>query len=275
VVPDSENELDEAFGEEVEYVDGSSELSDHQYSIDYDNGIIYCKDGTSSDGDVTLTYSYTPKVELSVDQWDFVESADNIYQKIAIKDEGYSNYAVENEGLPSGLVRVADLAEDTVVPRTIEFSADSPFASGATPVEVAYIDGVQEFDKEDTAINLDGYYSVDYKNGIIYVSPDDTFKSSPGEVDYQYTNFEAVYNIARVVDSNAFTVAADGQSVSISEKETLKVWGQRDVDIRHDTLLKAQYDYVASTRESIEELEEFFSPICRDVVFKILPKGRL
>lgn len=254
-----------------------------EYYVDYENGIIRTITETSSSATTTVTYDYVPKVELSIDQWDFVESADNVYQKIAIKDEGYSNYScLETKGTEDDLTassRVTSLTYSPVVPRTIVFSKDKPFTgdgvNGAAPVEVAYIDGVQEFDKEDANINLDGYYSVDYKNGIIYVSPDDTFGDDPGTVNYQYTNFQAVYNIARMVDPKEFTVASDGQSVSISEKETLKVWGQKDSDIRHDALLKAQYDYVASTRESIEELEPFFSPICRHIVYKILPKGRI
>jgi hypothetical protein len=137
--------------------------------------------------------------------------------------------------------------------------------------EVPFVDGETEFKKEDAAIDIDGYYSIDYTKGLLYVAAGDSTAASPGTITFRYTNFVACYNISKFLSSDAYTVDVTAQSVSISEREALKLWGDRDADVANKRLVKAIYDYVQTTRESIEELEPYFTPIVRDIVIKVLP----
>lgn len=268
----------EPFFDEVLFEDGSSELSTTQYSVDYENGILYSFDGVDTDASGwKVTYTYTPRVELSENDWDFIVGADRKYNRLSIKETGYADILVENHALTAD-VRVVDLGYKSIVPGSITFSLSSPFDSGTPPHEVPFIDGETEFKREDDAIIIEGYYSVDYANGLLYAAPGDPFGGalskiigSPGNITFRYTNFIACYNIGKFMSSDSYTVDTVAQSISISEREALKLWGDRDADVANKRLVKAIYDYVQTTRESIEELEPYFTPIVRDIVVKILP----
>ncbi len=262
-----------SIGSYVAFQDGSSELSAGEYSVDWEQGIIYSFDGIDTDADGwTVLYTYTPRIELSESDWDFVVDADRKYNRLSIKETGYADILKEAQAITAS-VRVVDLGYKSIVPGSITFSLASPFTSIATalPHEVPFVDGETEFKKQDAAIIIDGYYSVDYANGLLYVAAGDTTAAAPGTMTFRYTNFVACYNISKFMSSDAYTVDAAAQSISLNEREALKLWGDRDADVTNKRLVKAIYDYVQSTRESIEELEPYFTPIVRDIVLKILP----
>lgn len=265
---------DTNFDDYKTYIDGSQELvNDGDYSIDYENGIIYSYTPVANTGTVTVTYDYQPKVRIGNTNWEFVHGADRTYRKIKISPDVFSDIPYTGQSITAS-VRVVDFGVTNITPKSMVFSTPSSlFDSGADPYEVAYVDGVTEFKKEDTEIDFSGYYSIDYKNGIMYVSPDDTTGGTPGTVDFRAMNFQAEYNIARIVDGNEFTVNTETKLVSVSHREAMRVWGKTAIERKQDVLLKAVYDYVYSSRESIEELEPYFSPIVRDVVLKVIPKG--
>jgi hypothetical protein len=267
----------EPFETEVLFEDGSSELSTTEYSVDYENGILYCYDGVDADADGwKVTYAYTPWVELSESDWDFIVDADRKYNRISIKETGYASILVENQAITTD-VRVVNLGYKSIVPGSIVFvpvntSDVSPFESDVPAHEVPFIDGETEFVKEDVEIDIDGYYSVDYKRGLLYVAAGDkTDSSDAGGITFRYTNFVACYNISRFLSGDSYTVDTTAQTISISEREALKLWGDRDANATNKQLVKAIYDYVQTTRESIEELEPYFTPIVRDIVVKVLP----
>jgi hypothetical protein len=261
-----------------EFQDGNSEFAGTggEYSVDWEQGIIYNEDGVPADADGwTIGYWYVPRTELAEKDWDFIVDADRKYNRISIKDTGYADTDVETVAL-TGSVRMIQLVDEDssavkgVIPGSIEFDG-TPFTSGVTPHEVPFQDGETEFKRQDTQISIKGYYSVDYQNGILYAAAGDPTAGSPGNVSFKYTNFVACYNISKFISSDAYTVDTAAQTVSISEREALKLWGDRDASVANKQLVKAIYDYVQATRESIEELEPYFTPIVRDIVVKILP----
>jgi hypothetical protein len=260
------------FATYVAFQDGSSELTGiGQYSVDWEQGIIYSYDGVATNASGwTVGYWYIPRTELKENQWDFVVDADRKYNRISIGDTGYAEIEVSGVAITASVRMVQLENEDgdsvkSVVPGSIAFSG-TPFTSGETPHEVPYRDGETEFKHTDTEIDTSGYYSVDYKNGILYVASGDTTATSPGNISFKYTNFVVCYNIGKFMLSDAYTVDTAAKTISVSEREVLKLWG----DVANKRLVKAIYDYVQTTRESIEELEPYFSPIVRDVVLKIL-----
>ena len=260
-------------GNNVSFIDGNSELSTGEYSIDYENGVIYTWNPAGSG--ITVTYDYTPRVELSVADWDYILDADRRYNRIQIYDTGYADILIEDQLLVSGSDAYSvDLGKKSIVPSSVSFVLDSPFDNTDSIIqEVKYINGVSEFQIEGGDVEIDGYYSVDYANGILYSNPENPFDSDgENKVGFRYTSFSCCYNIARFLDADKYTVDTTNRKISISEKEALKVWGERDASVRRDSLLKIIYDYVHTTRESIEELEPYLTPIVRDFVMKVLPK---
>ena len=253
------------------FINGSSELTGvHQYSVDWDNGIIYSYDGVPLTAtDWVVNYSYIPRIELTSTDWDFIPNPQ--FNRIQIYDSAYksisASYTVVDTPICVKLIDTDNVRIMNVVSGSIVFSEEPPFGN-ALPHEVIYIDGTTEFAKIDDQINLDGYFSVDYKNGIIYCSPSNTFAEDT-VINFRYTNFKVCYNISKFLSPSSYVV--NGQIVSINEREILKYWTNTDRDIKNSNLLKAIYDYVSTTRESIEELEPYFTPIVRDVVFKVLP----
>ena len=264
--------FDDIFKTEIAFVNGSSELATQGYSVDRPNGIIYSYDGVPLTAtNWVVNYSYIPRIELTSADWDFIP--DPQFNRIQIYDSGYKDIVTTGFALTAGqicskLKNNAGARVQGVISGSLVFSSTSPFDSGVLPHEVAYVDGTSEFSKLDAQINLDGYFSVDYKNGIIYVSPSDKFETGM-TVNFRYTDFKVCYNISKFLSPSSYKV--EGQIVNIQEREILKYWTNMDRDLKNSNLLKAIYDYVSTTRESIEELEPYFTPIVRDVVFKVLP----
>jgi hypothetical protein len=139
------------------------------------------------------------------------------------------------------------------------------------PIEVKFIDGETEFYVVGTDVQTQGWYSVDYRNGIIYIAPTDSFASGR-TVNFQYTHFVMCYNIAQYLPTTSFSVNLTSKLITVNEREALKLWYGRDLDIKRDDLLKVIYDCVKTTRDSIEELEPYFSPIVRHFIIKASPK---
>lgn len=132
------------------------------------------------------------------------------------------------------------------------------------------------FDTPNTKDN--GLYSIDYPNGIVYLQR--RFDPNVGnwtlKVDYQYTHYEVKYRIARRVDQKDYTVDITNNRLLLKEYEVLKHFATprptRDIITPYYLV---NYDYVSEARENVEELAPYFTPIVKDYLLKLLPKGKL
>lgn len=268
------------FQTKVTYVDGSSELdASGKYSIDYTNGIIYSYNTTPADSSITITYTYDIKEELTETDWDFLVGADNLYDTIELKPTGYSQLSATKDLTASASSRYVDLGKETIVPGSIVGITSSMFTgTDVVPKEVAFVDGRREFPNPgrwhagETETDTSGYYSIDYRNGKMYLAGSLAASGLP-TLSFYYTEIYAEYNIAKAMDETAYTVDFANNRIILDERESLKLWGDSSSFIKRDSLIKVIYQYVQTTRESIEELEPYFTPIVRDYVLKILPKG--
>lgn len=261
------------------FVDGSTELNGTgDWSIDTENGVLYSYDtvpaGTTN---WTITYTYQPRVELQEADWDFIIDADKNFNRIQIYESGYGDI-LSSSCTATQAERILQLTDDnsdpvySVVPGSLTFDPESPFVSGTLPIEVKFIDGETEFEIIGSTVDTTGWYSVDYKNGMLYISPADSF-AYEATVQFSYTNFVICYNIAQYLPTNSYTINPTTRVLTLNEREALKVWYGRDIDITRNDLLKIIYDCVKTTRDSIEELEPYFTPIVRHVVIKVAPPG--
>lgn len=263
------------FDTKVPFVNGSQELTAiGEYSIDTRRGILYSFTPTPDSGSpVRMQYSYTPWTRITDNQWDF-DSQSEDFSSIALKDNAYLTRHGGKQLVAFTGKRVISLGHSNVVPKSIIFP-DAMFESGQPPFELTYIDGVAEFKAASIGgPDLRGRFSVDYESGILYVSQSDTIAlTDPGELQYEFTDYVITYNVARKLGSDEYDIDEANGIITLDTNTMLQVWGREDVDATRNSLLKAVYKYVVMTRESIKDLEPYFSPIVRDVVIKALPKG--
>lgn len=136
-----------------------------------------------------------------------------------------------------------------------------------------------------------GLYSIDYANGIIYTQRptlDEVSTPSvlPGgsphvndwslKVNYQYTDYRAEYPIARLLPTEAYEINRTDRTIKIKDSEVLlrgKV--SREIASVQRPYYQVNYDFVSETREKIEELKDFFTPVLKDYVIKVVTKGQL
>jgi hypothetical protein len=122
-----------------------------------------------------------------------------------------------------------------------------------------------------------GYYSINYETGEVF-----TYSATPSSVvyaDYEYTDYRAKYDIARLVPDEDWEFDANTKKITIQDREILRgartpqQSGGLGTDLTR--YYQAAYRYVKSAREDIDELEPFFSPVLKDYALKVVTKSRL
>lgn len=128
---------------------------------------------------------------------------------------------------------------------------------------------------KDPNFNSNGLYSVDYKFGKVY-SQRVLDSSWSITAKYEYSDFRAEYRIARLLDPKDYQVDIINKRVSIKDTEIFRraMLPSRRPDGFPPQYL-VNYDYVAETRENIQDLKQYFSPVIKDYALKVLTKGRI
>jgi hypothetical protein len=122
----------------VSYINGSSELdATGKYSIDYEKGVVYSYDRTSTTTDTTVTYSYTPVTLLSEDDWSF-DDGSGVASSININTSAWKTHTITTpETIPTG-VKYFNLANLSIVQGSLSFAGSY---SGVFDKEVPFVDG--------------------------------------------------------------------------------------------------------------------------------------
>lgn len=134
--------------------------------------------------------------------------------------------------------------------------------------DVRYQDGIKEF-KDSGTTKL---YSVDYNNGNVYLSHTVTDADALSKTfSYSYTNYEASYRIARLVDKKHYDVNIPDKQIAIKDGEFFKhLETPKTTESGTSAYYLVNYDYVAETRENIEELRDYFTPVIKDYSLKVI-----
>jgi len=194
---------------------------------------------------------------------------------------------VDEEDVPTGgtnftLVNVPLQDYPVVFSDTTVFAREIASRTQAGDYTISYItglvetfstlnDGTVSYYYRDTAkaTNLTNSYSVDYREGIVYL-----YEGLPVDttVDYEYTRYAVRYRIAKELESFMYKVNIDDKIITIIDPAVLDSYLPTT---RYSGLVKVFYDYIAEVRESIEELEPFFTPVLKGYALKILTPGLL
>lgn len=269
------------FTTERTYRNGRDELvSDEHWSIDTEHGIIYLATPTNSVTPLTVDYTYQPIVTLDAEDWGW-ETTSLLRDSVAIKESKWKTNLVEAESLASAIsanVSTIDLPHLAVVENSLSFVVSNVSGvidadSDVHPLlkEVAYLDGTTEFNQEDA-----GLYSINYQKGQIFFQRALDASITDIEVNYEYTDYRAKYHIARILDPRSYEVDITNHTVTINDNEIMRraLMPHKRLDERAPYYL-VNYDYVSESREDIESLQPYYSPIVQDYALKILTKGRI
>ena len=118
---------------------------------------------------------------------------------------------------------------------------------------------------------MTGRYSVDYKNGILY-----SYESigAGTTVDYEFSNYEAIYNIARVVEDTKYRYDADINSIVVNDNEVIDSISQTR-DTNYKVILKAVYEYIDREEGSLAELEPYYTPYVNGYAISMIDKDNM
>jgi len=122
---------------------------------------------------------------------------------------------------------------------------------------------------------LTGRYSVNYETGEVF-----SYEATPSNitVDYEYTDYRAKYDIARLVSTDDWEFDSSTDKITIKDREILKNIRTPQQTGQHtegSKFYQASYQYVKSTRANVSDLEPFFSPVLKDYALKVVTKSRL
>lgn len=156
IIADSEliYESGSSFTTKVAYVDGISELTvPGEYSINFKDGIMYSYSPTELATESSISYTYTPKKQLSSDDWDFYSSADganNMKNEIQIKEPAYITEQIVDEPVTQS-VRAFSFSKTNIEPGSVKIKElkDGGNPLGRLTKEVAFVDGVSELSNRE------------------------------------------------------------------------------------------------------------------------------
>lgn len=118
----------------------------------------------------------------------------------------------------------------------------------------------------DPGIDINGMYSVDYNTGIIH------FASPPpadGQVEFEVSAYSAFYNVAESVSlGDIDEINEDAKTITFNPAFGIKFLKQNTALAARPQVLKVLYEHYKKETESLEDLEPYFSPICKDLAFR-------
>jgi len=206
--------------------------------------------------------SVTPVAGIAT--WDFahnITAKENFLVKFTDRDTFQTTVTGVHGGSPLGSFFVDRLA------RKVDIRTDLAILK---PGKVIYY-----YETEDSNYPDNGLYSIDYERGIVFTQRplDSTWILS---VNYKYTDYRAEYKIARLLAPSSYKLDVTTRTIRITDKEILDrlTLPQGGLDSSQSYYL-VNYEYVAETREDVEELKDFFSPVVKDYALRVLTKGNV
>ena len=105
-----------------------------------------------------------------------------------------------------------------------------------------------------------GAYSVNYATGLIYCKWTVT---DSVDITYKYSKYQFHYIVAKKIPADDVEVDLEANTISL-ETTRLKKGS-----------IKYSYEYVPLSEEELKELAPYFSPIVRDIRFRVLTEGMI
>lgn len=236
------------------------------YGTDWDNNKLFFSPANSSQQQMTVTYRYIDILILENTEWRYHPTEN----KLTITSDRFTPR--------TGLFEIQEDSEDRVV--NVVEGLDPFNGNGVTLVrgslqpldtngagmrrilesEVSFINGATEFInlRQD---NLEGFYSADYKKGIICLPPGITFPA--GQIKFMYVAAEISYGLGERLISGKDYIAND--MVIDLTPTYIHNYTESNRNRPDRGKLLARYDYRPGTTLQDPERAKFYSPVLRDI----------
>ena len=236
------------------------------YATDWSNNKLYFSPANNNQQQMSVTYSYVEHLTLPEDEWKYHPTEN----KITIISDKFTprththNIAQDINDRAIYLVQGLDPFNYNGV--TIVKGSITPIdvtGNGLNRVienEVPFINGATEFINLQQD-NLEGFYSVDYKNGIIYLPPGITFPA--GKIRFMYVAAEISYGFGRRLQEGKDYVAKD--LVADLTPSFIHTYSESNRNRPDRSKLLVRYDYRPGTATQDPDRARFYSPVVRDI----------
>ena len=250
--------------------DGRVEFADlaegqRRYVTDWDSNTIFFAPDNGNQYDVEVEYEYTLAVEIPQKEWMYhpsenkiIITSDKFIPRIGEKDfEELVNTRVLNliSGLSREVVNPVTILKGSIQP--VDLSGD---ILRVLDVEIPFQNGAQEF-IELLDENKEGYFSVDYKKGNIYLPPGIHFPA--GQIRFLYVAAEIDYGLGiKLQEGSDYSV--NGQELQLTPAYlNSHAEGTRNRPERNRMVIR--YDAFSDPNTGSSEREPFYSPVIRDI----------
>ncbi len=120
----------------------------------------------------------------------------------------------------------------------------------------------------DPGLDLAGLYSVDYVTGTIHFAES---LSADGDVSFEVSLYSAFYNIAQnIAKGDIDKIDEEAQTITFSTALGMRFLKLDTTEKARPSIFNIFYNYYKKSSESLEDLEPYFSPICKDVAIKAI-----
>jgi len=236
------------------------------YGTDWANNKLYFSPANNSQQQMTVTYKYIDRLVLDESEWKYLP----IENKIMVKSDRFTprtyTYTIEEnsgdraiyltEGLDPFNYNGVTLVKGSILP--IDTTGNGMHR--VLESEVSFINGASEFInlQQDS---LEGFYSVDYRNGVIFLPPNMTFPT--GEIRFMYVAAEISYGFGRKLEEGRDYISND--LVADLTPSFIHSYGEANRNRPDRSKLLVRYDYKPGTSIQDPDRARYYSPVLRDI----------
>ncbi len=236
-----------------------------QYGTDWENNRVYFSPPNPDDAEMVVTYRYVERIAIDPENFEYHPEEN----KIIIQSEGLTP-RVKVLSIEATDARVLTLTDGldpfnengvTLVRGSImPIDASGSDMARTLEVEVPYINGAAEFlPMADSG--TEGYYSVDYRRGKLFLAPSASFPS--GHIRFLYIAAEVSYGIGRKLLHNK-DYTHDDTAVTLSASY-INGYAETSRNRPDRNRLLLRYDYRPGETIRDPERAKFYTPVIRDI----------
>jgi len=247
--------------QEKTFLNGSQELSlSGDYSVDYIGGILYTYEETNGVDDTKVDLDFKPRT--TIEQFNIIDGGFNFLNADYVSALKKQTISIVTPA------KAVSLGDGYIEPKTLRFLT----LSSSFKTEVPFKGDGTEFALDILPSELDGYFTIDYRKGILYSY---SLISGTLVLEYNTTEYYAEYNIGVKVPLTDFKVDEEKSTVVFSDKYIINNYSDSLEARVTRNLFKIEYDYVVELEYNPRELEEYYTPFLKDYALAILTRERI
>lgn len=162
-----------------------------------------------------------------------------------------------------------------------EWAVTVDSSTGYTTVTIAAQAGIltesytitYRINNTNTGLDSQGLYSIDYTNGIFYLSNP---AAGAGNIEYEISMYSCFYNIGKIIDfQNIEEINEDESKIIFKPSFAMQFLKQKTSEKSRPQIIKILYNYYKRISESLADLEPYFSPICKQIGIRAVTSSLL